>query len=330
MQPAVRKHERLQAALQKFLCHPRAFPDVAAPYAQVAVHHRRVVEYEKLLACRRAVFRDGRKFLLGQALRQLSRIGNRRRAGDELRRRAVKRRHPPQPAQHVGQMAAKNAPIGVQLVEHDEAQILEQAGPPRMVRQNPRMQHVRVGEHDVPPIANGCTRIGRRVAVVGEHAESAGEPLPQVVQLRELVLRQGLGGEKIKRPRIRILEHLVQHRQVVAERFPRSRRRNHHGIAPGMHGLCGSGLVCIELCHALLAVGRAKLWPHPLRHGRPLRLPGRNMVQCRNDFARAIAHRKLLHHIPHASERAGPLRRTRGAACNRLRQRRMRHKVPTK
>jgi hypothetical protein len=51
-----------------------------------------------------------------QALGQLAGIGNGGRAGDELRRRAVESRDAVQAAQDVGQVAAEDAAIGVQLV----------------------------------------------------------------------------------------------------------------------------------------------------------------------------------------------------------------------
>jgi hypothetical protein len=73
-----------------------------------------------------------------------------------------------QPPQHVGQVAAEHAAIRVQLVDDNELQVLEQLGPSRVVRKDPRVNHVGVAEHDVRAAANGATRVGRRIAVVGE------------------------------------------------------------------------------------------------------------------------------------------------------------------
>ena len=69
------------------------------------------------------------------------------------------------------QVAAEHAAIGVQLVDDDVAQVLEQLRPPRVVRQDPRVQHVGVGEDDLRPRADRAPRVLRRVAVVGEDAE---------------------------------------------------------------------------------------------------------------------------------------------------------------
>ena len=41
-----------------------------------------------------------------------------------------------QPPQHVGQMAAVNAAVVVQLVDHDVAQIFKQLRPPGVMRQD--------------------------------------------------------------------------------------------------------------------------------------------------------------------------------------------------
>ena len=68
-------------------------------------------------------------------------------------------------------MAAEHAAIRVQLVDHDEPQVLEELRPARMVRQDARVQHVGIAEHDVRRAANRPPRVRRRVAVVGEHAD---------------------------------------------------------------------------------------------------------------------------------------------------------------
>ncbi len=64
MQPAIREDQRLQAALQKFLRDARRFADIAAPDAQVAIDHRRVVKHEIFLARGRSIFRDAIEFRL--------------------------------------------------------------------------------------------------------------------------------------------------------------------------------------------------------------------------------------------------------------------------
>ena len=127
------------------------------------------------------------------------------------------------PAEHVRQMAAEDAAIGMELVDDDVPEVLEQLRPSRMVRQDARMNHVRVREHHVRPSANRPTRILRRIAVVREDADTrlarALEDRRQLVQLGELVLGERLGGKQVHRSGRRISEDGIQDRHVVAERL---------------------------------------------------------------------------------------------------------------
>ena len=61
-----------------------------------------------------------------------------------------------QPAEHVPQMAPEYAAIGVKLVENDVAKILEKLRPARVMRQDSRVQHVGIAEHDVRAGADGA------------------------------------------------------------------------------------------------------------------------------------------------------------------------------
>ena len=68
-------------------------------------------------------------------------------------------------------MAAKHAAIRVELVDDDEIEVLEQLRPSRMVRQDARMHHVGIAEHDVRAGADGAAGVLRRIAVVGVDAD---------------------------------------------------------------------------------------------------------------------------------------------------------------
>ncbi len=52
------------------------------------------------------------------------------------------------------------------------------------------------------------------------------------MQFGELVLGQCFGRKQVKSAGIRILEHRIQYRQVVAEGFARRRRGNHNDVFP--------------------------------------------------------------------------------------------------
>ena len=127
-------------------------------------------------------------------------------------------------------MTAQNAAIVVQLIDHHVAQVFKQALPLGVVRQDARVQHVGIGDHQIAAGADGLARVLRRVAVVGEGAHFVAELFGPAIELHELVLRKGLGGEKIKGARFGVLDQLAQDRQVVAQRFARRRRRDHHQV----------------------------------------------------------------------------------------------------
>ena len=116
-------------------------------------------------------------------------------------------------------MAAEDAAVGVQFVDHDVAQIFKQASPARVMREDAGVQHVRIGKDDVALLANGFARVAGRVAIIGEHAEAIVEALIQIVELGELILRQGFGGKKIERAGVGVGENGVEDGQVVAKSF---------------------------------------------------------------------------------------------------------------
>src|SRR5262245_56419890 len=69
-------------------------------------------------------------------------------------------------------MASEHAAIRVQLIDHDVLQIFKQPRPPGVVRQDPRVQHVGIGQDNVPLLPNRLPRIARRVPVIGKHRKS--------------------------------------------------------------------------------------------------------------------------------------------------------------
>ena len=171
-QAAVGEHQRLLAAVEQL---PRDAPrlvQISAADAQRAVHHRRVVKHHEFLTRRRTVVVHQVERQTRKRFRQLLRIGDGRRAANELRRRSVKFANAFQAPQQIRQMAAVHAAIGVQLIDHDIAQILESLGPLGVVRQNARVQHVGIGQHHVGPLPDRPAGVLRSVAVVGERADA--------------------------------------------------------------------------------------------------------------------------------------------------------------
>ena len=138
----------------------------------------------------------------------------------------------------------------MQLVDDDKAQVLEQLGPPGMVREDARVQHVGIAQHHVRTRANRPPRVLRRVAVIGEHADRVGALTGHqgrhLVQLRKLILRQGLRRKQIQAARGRIFQDAVEHGGVVAERFARGGGRDDHDVAAGQGVVDGIGLMGVQ------------------------------------------------------------------------------------
>ena len=252
---------------------------VRAPDAELAIDDRRIDEEKELLAARRAALVDQFERVADEALGQLPRIGDRRRRADERRIRSVVAAHAAQPPDDVRQVAAEDAAIRVQLVDDDEPQILEELRPSRMVRQDARVQHVGIAQHDMRAAANRPPRILRRVAVVGEDADGTrlvgrdplgiglghAEDLHELVQLGELILRERLRRKEIQRARRVIRQDRTQNRRVIAERLARRGRRDDDGVAAGEGVFDRRGLMRVELarCRACEAPRPAADRPPP-------------------------------------------------------------------
>ena len=152
----------------------------------------------------------------------------------------------PEAAQHVGHVAAEDAAIGVQLVDDDVAEVLEQHRPLRVMGQDPRVHHVGIGQHQVGARPHGPPGILRRVAIVGEHSQFR-KGLRDLFQLGELVLGQGLGRKEIEHACVGLPEQRLKHGQVVAERLARRRRRDDDDVVALLDQLPRLSLVGVEL-----------------------------------------------------------------------------------
>src|SRR5271157_1329333 len=172
-----------------------------------------------------------------------------------------------------------------------------------MVRQDSRVQHVRVGQNDMTALTDRTARVARRVAIVGEDAKAVVEPLREVVQFSELILRESLGGEEVKRARVGVLDDGVQHRQVVAERFARSSWRHHDEVLSGARKFRGNRLMRIELLDSFFAIGRGKFWPNPGWHRLKLRFPRGDVLNVRQDVVSSLTGSQRAERILYGVER---------------------------
>ena len=113
--------------------------------------------------------------LLEQSLRKLERVADGRRGADELRMRPIEGAYPLEPADHVGDLAAEQTAIRVELIDDDELEAGKQSTPSRVMWQQAGMQHVGVRHHDMAALADRGSPTGRCVAVVGVDADLDGK-----------------------------------------------------------------------------------------------------------------------------------------------------------
>ena len=128
-QPGAGEGDGLDAVFQQHARDLTGFGNHALADAQLAVDHRRVVEHKVPLAHGRAVVVDEGHVPAGEGFRQLLRVGDGGRAEDVLRMAAVELAQPHQPAQHVGQVGAEHAAVGVDFVDDDVFQVFKQLDP---------------------------------------------------------------------------------------------------------------------------------------------------------------------------------------------------------
>src|SRR5207245_2212507 len=162
---------------------------------------------------------------------EVERGGDGRRCADESWGRPVEGADALQAPDDVGDLASEQPAIRMQLVDDDELEAGEKSSPARVVRKDARMQHVRVGHHDVAGLANGCASTWCGVAVVRVDPDVDGEPVFESAQLRELILGKRFCRIYIEGPSLGVLEQALQNREVVPERLAAGGGCNHDRLA---------------------------------------------------------------------------------------------------
>jgi hypothetical protein len=120
-----------------------------------------------------------------------------------------------QPSQHAGDVRAEHATVDVRLIDHHERQVGEQVAPRLVVREDPDVEHVRVGEDQVGALANRRALRARGVAVVDRRANLPRHP--ERVQRPRLILGQRLGRVQVQRPRGAVAAEHLERRQLKAQ-----------------------------------------------------------------------------------------------------------------
>ena len=122
-----------------------------------------------------------------------------------------------------------------------------------MIRQNPEMQHLGIGDQDIGGIfADFSALIVRSVAIIKGHCGAGlarpvnGQPFKGLL----LILSQSLQREKIESCRLRIAQVTLEKGQVVDQRLAAGRGRGHDNVAAGADDVHGQGLMGIKGLHA--------------------------------------------------------------------------------
>ena len=240
---ALREADRAQAALREAGEQPRRLAERARPQPELGIGERRVPERDRPLRPRRRIALDHRRRLAEQRRRELTGVRDRRRREHELRLGAVDPRQPPQPPEHVRDVRAEDAAIDVRLVDDDEAEVREHVAPAVVPREDPDVEHVRVRQEHVRPLADLPALLGLRVAVVDRRLHAL---QPERLQRARLILRERLRRVEVERAALRLAREQVEHGQVEGEALAARGAGRDDQVAAGARRLPGLGLMAPE------------------------------------------------------------------------------------
>ena len=134
-----------------------------------------------------------------------------------MRVAAVKVAQSLQTAQHVGHVTAKNAAIGVNLVQHHKFQVRQQIAPARVVRQDAAVQHVWIGDEDAVAASHLGALAARRVAVVAINVKRQITRADEQLCFGQLVLGQRFGREDVEGTRFGAIQQTLENGHRVAQ-----------------------------------------------------------------------------------------------------------------
>jgi hypothetical protein len=241
---ALREAERAQAARHEVGHEPRGLAERARAEAEFLAGHRRIPERDGPLGAWRAVVADHGRLRADQRVRELAGVGDRRRGEQELRLGAVDPCEPSQPPEHVRDVRAEDAAVDVRLVDDHVAEVREHVTPAVVVREDADVEHVRVRQDQVRPLADLPAPLGGRVAVVDRGAEARQS---KRAERAELVLGERFRRVEVKSPLLRLPRECVEDREVEGEGLSAGGAGCDDQVLAPCGGLPGLGLVGVEL-----------------------------------------------------------------------------------
>ena len=253
---ALREAERPQAALDELRHQPRRLAERARADAELLVEQRRVPERDRPLGPRRGIVLDDGEVDPDERTAELRRVRDRRRGEQELRIGPVDARHPAQPAQHVADVRAEDAAVDVRLVDDHVGEVREHVAPAVVVGEDADVEHVRVREHEVRPLADLPAALRLGVAVVDRRLDARHL---QLLERAQLVLGERLRRVEVDRAFLRLRGEGVEHGQVERERLPARGARDDRDVLAARGRRPGLRLVLVELLDAARLERRAHL-----------------------------------------------------------------------
>ena len=220
-----------------------ASPRALARSPSSASRSGRIPDDDLAFRARRRIALDDGRGLSRQRGGELARVRDRRRREQELRLGPVDPRQPPEAAQHVRDMGAEHPAVDVRLVDDDVGEVREDVSPAVVVREDADVEHVRIREDEVRPLADLPAPLAGGVAVVDRRPE------PLQSECREcssLILRERLGGVEVEGPRLGLAHYRVEHGKVEGERLSGRGARRDDDVLAAAGRLPGLRLVAVE------------------------------------------------------------------------------------
>ncbi len=247
---ALRKCQRAQSPVDEHRLEACGLAERRGPEAELPVEQRRVPEHDGALGPWGGVVADHGHRLAEQRCAQLARVRDRRRREHELRLGAVDAGEAPQAAQDVRHVRPEHTAVHVCLVDDHVAEIREDVAPAVVIRQEADVDHVRVGENHVRPLADLLSLLGRRVAVVDSRLEPGHA---ERCQRAELVLGKRLRRVEVEGAALGVTSQLVEHREVEGKRLPRGGAGRHEHVRAAARCVPHGTLMLVELwdCHGV-------------------------------------------------------------------------------
>ena len=188
------------------------------------------------------------------------RVAHRGRRADELWVAAVHVTDPEKAAEDIGDMGAERAAVAMHLIDDDILQPAQKGFPASvMVRENSRMQHVRVGDHKVCRLLDDLAAVAGGIAIEGSDGPGACRGPDQFTEGALLIPGQGLGrvqeqdAEGLLRSQV-----VMQNGKKKGQGLTAGGPGNQHRVPPGGHRSERFGLMLIQPVDGYPGQGLAK------------------------------------------------------------------------